>query len=109
MILVTGGAGYVGSHFVRAYLHQNSENRVVVIDNLSLGHLQSIPESDRLTFFKCDIGDRQTVEKILSDFAIDGVLHFAAKAYVHESQADPFGYFPGSGGSVKRWNLCRRH
>jgi UDP-glucose 4-epimerase len=93
MILITGGAGYVGSHFVRAYLTANTDNRAVVIDNLSKGHQEAIPVDGRVKFFQLDIGDRTQIEKILKDFKVDAVVHFAAKAYVHDSQIDPLGYF----------------
>jgi UDP-glucose 4-epimerase len=92
MILVTGGAGYVGSHFVRTYLDKDPKNQAVVIDNLSRGHKQSLPLSDRLIPVVCDISDSQVVSNIFKQHAIEAVVHFAAKAYVGESQSDPFAY-----------------
>lgn len=92
VILVTGGAGYVGSHFVRAFLAENQEEQVVVIDNLSKGHQQALPQSDRLSLVVCDIGDREKIGAAITKYAADLVVHFAAKADVAESQRDPFGF-----------------
>ena len=92
MILVTGGAGYVGSHFVRAFLAENQEERVVVIDNLSKGHRQALPQSDRLVLIVCDLGDSEKIGAAMSKYPVDLVVHFAAKADVGESQKDPFAF-----------------
>ena len=92
MILVTGGAGYVGSHFLKLYLARSKQNQAVVIDNLSRGHKQSIALRDRLFLDACDIADSHAVEKVLKEFSITAVVHFAAYAYVAESQSDPFAY-----------------
>lgn len=92
MILVTGGAGYVGSHFVRALLSENQEERIVVIDNLSKGHRPALPQSDRLSLVVCDIGDSEAISAVMAKHPIDVVVHFAAKADVGESQKDPFGF-----------------
>jgi UDP-glucose-4-epimerase GalE len=92
MILVTGGAGYVGSHFVKTYLEQRSKNRVVVIDNLTTGHREAVPASERAILVVGDIGDTELAGKTLSQYPIEAVVHFAAKVYVGESQSDPFGY-----------------
>ncbi len=91
MILVTGGAGYVGSHFLNEYLKDNS-NEVVVIDNLTRGHKAALPP-ERSHFFNCSLGDKKAVEEVFSKFDITHVVHFAALAYVAESQEEPFKYF----------------
>jgi UDP-glucose 4-epimerase len=93
MILVTGGAGYVGSHFVRAYAEQDATNRAVVVDNLSRGHRESLDYSKQILFEQASIGDGEKISRILKEHQIEAVVHFAAKAYVGESQDNPFQYF----------------
>jgi len=92
MILVTGGAGYVGGHFLRTFLAGNKDTEVVVVDNLSEGHQRLLPARG-IHFFKEDIGNVPAIEAIVSRFPIEAIVHFAASAYVGESQSDPFKYF----------------
>ena len=92
MILVTGGAGYVGSHFVRAFLAERPDESIVVIDNLSKGHRKALPSSDRLSLVTCDIGEREKIDQVLTEHPVELVVHFAAKADVGVSQKDPFGF-----------------
>jgi UDP-glucose 4-epimerase len=56
-ILVTGAAGYIGSHFVRRFLNAKSDGQVIAVDNLSIGHRESLPDTERIHFFEYDIGD----------------------------------------------------
>lgn len=88
-ILVTGGAGYIGSHAVHHLLEHN--HSVVVLDNLSTGHLWAIPAA--ATFVRGDISDTHLVETTLSKYKIDAVMHFAAHIEVEESTKDPLKYF----------------
>ncbi len=88
-LLVTGGAGYIGSHAVLALLAAG--HRVVVLDNLVYGHRQVVPPE--ATFVEGDIADRALVDRVLSDHAIDAVMHFSAYAYVGESVTDPRKYY----------------
>lgn len=85
-VLVTGGAGYVGSHCSRRLVDAGID--VVVVDNLSQGHPQAV--SGELV--EMDIRDRQGLTQLLST-GFDAVLHFAAKMSVGESNDDPVGYF----------------
>ncbi len=87
--LVTGGAGYVGSHLVLALADRGDD--VVVLDNLRQGHRQSIPAGVRLV--EGDIGDLALVDRLLGDGRWDGVFHFAALSLVGESMQRPFYYF----------------
>lgn len=87
-ILVTGGAGYVGSHAVRRLVAGGHD--VWVIDNLVYGHRSAAP-TDRL--IEGDLNDRPLVEKLLADNGIEAVMHFAAYALVNESVTDPAKYY----------------
>lgn len=88
-ILVTGGAGYIGS--VTVALLQEQGHDVVVIDNLSRGHRAAVDE--RIPFYRGDVGDRKLILSITQQHAIDACMHFAAFAYVGESVQDPALYF----------------
>ncbi|MBI2379326.1 MAG: UDP-glucose 4-epimerase GalE [Gammaproteobacteria bacterium] len=87
-ILVTGGAGYIGSHVVRQ-LGERGE-RVVVLDNLSTGFREAVLHGELLVG---DTGDAELVRKLLSDHGIESVLHFAAHTVVPESVAKPGKYY----------------
>ncbi|KAL6135044.1 hypothetical protein ACLB2K_067272 [Fragaria x ananassa] len=97
-VLVTGGAGYIGSHAALRLLKDSY--RVTIVDNLSRGNIgavrilqQLFPESGRLQFIKADLGDAKAVNKIFSENAFDAVMHFAAVAYVGESTLEPLRYY----------------
>ncbi|HEU4388253.1 MAG TPA: UDP-glucose 4-epimerase GalE [Blastocatellia bacterium] len=89
MVLVTGGAGYIGS--VTTEMLQARGESVVVIDNLSRGHRAAVPAD--VPFFEGDIGDRDLVTRITREYDIEACVHFAAFAYVGESVTDPAIYF----------------
>ncbi|MDA9651754.1 UDP-glucose 4-epimerase GalE [Pelagibacteraceae bacterium] len=86
--LVTGGAGYIGSHMVNLLLKQNSE--VVVLDNLSTGHEYNIKDCEHLNI---DIVDAENLSKKLYKRKFDGVFHFAGKSIVSESINNPDLYY----------------
>jgi UDP-glucose 4-epimerase len=88
-ILVTGGAGYIGSVAV-ADLRAKGED-VVVIDNLTYGHRQAVDSS--IPFYEGDIGDKLLITKILSEHKIEACMHFSAFAYVGESVEQPNKYW----------------
>lgn len=95
-VLVTGGAGYIGSHAVQRLLKDG--RTVVAIDNLFRGHVEAIDQlktiaGGRLTFIPGDVGDRDLVFRALVDHKIDTVMHFAALAYVGESVTQPLRYY----------------
>lgn len=97
-VLVTGGAGYIGSHAVLRLLKDSY--RVTIVDNLSRGNMGAVkvlqelyPEPGRLQFIYADLGDAASVNKIFTENAFDAVMHFAAVAYVGESTAEPLRYY----------------
>ena len=81
MILVTGGAGYIGSHCVMALLEKGYE--VVIFDNLSTGHIETVErlkKYGKVEFVQGDLLNKQDVYKVFEKRQIDAVLHFAAVA-----------------------------
>jgi UDP-glucose-4-epimerase GalE len=95
-VLVTGGAGYIGSHAVKA-LRARGE-RVVVYDNLSAGHRAAVSGAD--AFVEGDINDAQRLEAALREHSIDAVMHFAAWLSVGDSVRDPAGYYHNNVGGA---------
>lgn len=89
MILVTGGAGYIGSHTVKLLLERGFE--VVIVDNLSRGHIEAVPKG--VPFEKADLLDYYTLNSVIKKYPIDSVIHFAAFTYVGESVEDPGMYY----------------
>lgn len=88
-VLVTGGAGYIGSHVVLALVDAGWD--VVVLDNLSTGFRDAVP--DRSHFHRGDVADGASVEAIMRDHEIGAVLHFAGSVVVPDSVVDPLEYF----------------
>ncbi len=93
MILITGGAGYVGSHFLNRLLNSDTKYDVIVLDNLSEGHREALSYFGKIKFVAADTGDVQALTNVFENNKIDAVVHFAANAYVGESQYKPFKYF----------------
>lgn len=87
-VLVTGGAGYIGSHVVKQ-LGEAGEN-VIVLDNLSTGFAGAVLYG---TLIEGDTGDRELVDRILREHEVEAVMHFAAHTIVPESVADPLKYY----------------
>src|ERR1700758_2831088 len=88
-VLVTGGAGYIGSHMVHA-LAEAGES-VVVIDNLSTGFSQFLPQG--VPLFIGDAGDENLVEGVISAHGVESIIHFAGSVVVPESMRDPLAYY----------------
>lgn len=95
-VLVTGGAGFIGSNFVRYLLANEPAVRVINLDLLtyagSLENLKDLPDPDRHTFVQGDICDRALVDQLLRQQQIDSVVHFAAESHVDRSILDPHSF-----------------
>ena len=88
-ILVTGGAGYIGSHMVLALVERGEE--VVVLDNLSTGMWWAVPPEAKLV--EGDIGDEALLDRMMSEHTFDAIVHFAGSIVVPDSVSDPLGYY----------------
>ena len=91
MILVTGGAGYIGSHCVLALLKQGYE--VVIFDNFSTGHREIVEKFPDIKIFQGDLQNIEDLEKVFNSYKIDAVVHFAAFSQVGESVQNPQKYY----------------
>ncbi|MEZ5977166.1 MAG: UDP-glucose 4-epimerase GalE [Planctomycetota bacterium] len=102
-VLVAGGAGYIGSHFVRALAERGDP--VVVLDNLSTGHEDVVATASRgrAEFRRVDLGDREALGRLFAEVRPSAVVHFAAKCYVGVSVKDPATYYRENVGCT--WNL----
>lgn len=89
MILVTGGAGYVGSHVVRDLADRGYS--VIILDNLSTGHIEAVDK--RAVFIRGDDGDPKVLEHIFTTYSIEAVIHLAASCLVGESVINPLKYY----------------
>ena len=90
-VLVTGGAGYIGSHTVRAL--GRAGHQPVVLDNLVYGHADIVETVLQVPLLRGQVGDAPLLAQLLQEHAIEAVLHFAAYAYVGESVSDPARYY----------------
>jgi UDP-glucose 4-epimerase len=107
-ILVTGGAGYIGAHAVKA-LEQKGFN-VIVLDNLVYGHQELVNANLKAKVVVGDISDRQMLGQLFSTTKIDAVMHFAAFAYVGESVSDPAKYYQNNVvGTLALLDTMREH
>src|SRR5882757_526444 len=92
-ILVTGGAGFIGSNFIPKFLSENPEYNVVNIDALTYAgnpeNLKDIESTNRYEFVKGDICDRALLENLFTKHQFAGVIHFAAESHVDNSISGP--------------------
>lgn len=89
MILVCGGAGYIGSHTVYELIDKGEE--VVIVDNLETGHIEAV--HPKAKFYKVDIRDEEALDKVFKENEITEVIHFAANSLVGESMTNPLKYY----------------
>jgi UDP-glucose 4-epimerase len=101
-ILVTGGAGYIGSHMVYALI--DAGERVVVLDDLSTGFAGAVAPEALLV--NGDVGDQTLVARLIAEHSIDSIIHFAASVVVPESVADPLKYYRNNAANSRNLIEC---
>ena len=93
-ILITGGAGFIGSHVVRLFVTKYPDYRIVNLDKLTyagnLANLRDIENAPNYTFVRGDICDYEAMRALFAEYAVDGVIHLAAESHVDRSIRDPF-------------------
>lgn len=95
-ILITGGAGFIGSHVVRLFVNKYPEYNIINLDALTyagnLENLRDIEKNPNYTFVKADITEASAVKEVFSKYKIEGVIHLAAESHVDRSIADPLAF-----------------
>ena len=111
-ILITGGAGFIGSHVIRRMITSSPDTRILNLDQLTyagnLENLKDVEHAPNYQFIRGDITDAAFLEKLFSDEEIDGVIHLAAESHVDRSIADPMAFINTNiVGTVNLLNACR--
>ena len=95
-LLITGGAGFIGSHLVRLMVNKYPDYRIINLDKLTyagnLANLKDVENMPNYEFVKADICDFERMREIFSEYHIDGVIHLAAESHVDRSIRDPFSF-----------------
>jgi UDP-glucose 4-epimerase len=107
-VLITGGAGYIGSHMAHHLLQAGENEKISILDNLSTGVEQNMPRG--INFVRGDIADQALVSKILETQKIDSVIHFAGSVVVPESVEKPLDYYANNTAATRSLiEACVRH
>lgn len=95
-ILITGGAGFIGSHVIRLFVSKYADNHIYNLDALTyagnLENLKDIEDASNYTFLKGDINDSDYIDRIFKEYKFDGVIHLAAESHVDRSIEDPLAF-----------------
>ena len=93
-IIITGGAGFIGSHVVRLFVNKYPQYRIINLDKLTyagnLANLHDIEDRLNYTFVKGDICDFDVMQRLMMQYEVDGIIHLAAESHVDRSIKDPF-------------------
>lgn len=113
-ILITGGAGFIGSHVIRRFVNRYPEYLIVNFDKLTyagnLENLRDVEDADNYEFFKGDICNVGDLQKVMSKFNITDVIHLAAESHVDRSISGPMEFVQTNVvGTVNLMNVCREH
>ena len=113
-ILITGGAGFIGSHVVRLFVSKYPDCRIVNVDKLTyagnLANLNDVSDRPNYRFVKMDICDFSGISSLLEEERVDGIIHLAAESHVDRSIADPFTFARTNVlGTLTLLEAARRH
>ena len=93
-IIITGGAGFIGSHVVRLFVNKYPDYHIINLDKLTyagnLANLKDIEDKPNYTFVKADICDFDKIQELMQQYRVDGIIHLAAESHVDRSIKDPF-------------------
>jgi len=111
-IMITGGAGFIGSHVVRLFVNKYPDYQIVNVDALTyagnLENLRDIETAPNYTFEKADITDKKTISELFLKYGFDGVIHLAAESHVDRSIIDPLSFVKTNVlGTVTLLNICK--
>ncbi len=113
-ILITGGAGFIGSHLLRFMLNNHPDYRIINLDSLTyagnLENLRDVEDNVNYSFIKADINDADAIQKVFKDHDISGVIHLAAESHVDRSISNPTEFIHTNiVGTVNLLNAARHH